>query len=661
MSAADDGPPSDPIAAASTRSAKNADPLIGATLPNDVQVRQVLSDKGGMGTVYLAWDARLHREVVVKVMRPYIGPADLVGDVEARFLQECQTVARLEDPRTVKIFSYGRTDDGRMYMVTERLRGQGLDELLAEKGRLGPDETVSILIDVCHSLEEAHAAGIVHRDIKPANLFLQQIKGGGRMTRVLDFGIAKVGASSGIERRARTQMGVSMGTVEYMSPEQARADPVEAPSDLYSLGVVAYECLTGALPFSGSTELVLMAHNETPPPRFAERGVQLPAAWAELETLVMQLLAKAPSARPSSARDLRRRLEGLGRATATEPAPSPPPRPPARTRVPETRPGAGSNAGPESKGGGPEGWGAGLGGLALLGLVGLGLLLRPQLIGSGPGVPEGLVPVPEAYATHFEAHRAGRLQAFRDAMRRGVAETGDPAFAFNWGVVGLAEGRCAEALEAVERFDKLCRRCGLADRGRALAEQVDRRCRAAVSWDIQPRKARVEIDGVAVPELPDRLGPGRHEIRARAPGHRTREQVLQLEPGQTARVELHLPASTRRRDAPSAPEPLRVSRRVSRIDPDAPNHAAALRRLEGVVRRCFRAHLGRVDRARLSVSFQGGKLRSVVPVRGTPNGSKWAGCVERGARPLRLGGNGLGLVTYTLARSGSSSAGGGDR
>jgi hypothetical protein len=234
---------------------------IGRVLEGKYRLEQLLG-RGGMGAVYQARDMRLDRMVAVKVVR-----SELIGDPDAqrRFLREAQIVARLQHPAIVLVFDYGTLGDGSAYLVMELVRGEDLRKVLSREGRLEPARAARILSSVCGAIEAAHRQGVLHRDLKPENILLPEE---GVDAKVLDFGVAKV---IGRERRDATLAageaatvltvdGAVVGTPAYMAPEQLRGQTPDARADVFSLGVIAYEMLTGTLPFGrGSLAEVVLA------------------------------------------------------------------------------------------------------------------------------------------------------------------------------------------------------------------------------------------------------------------------------------------------------------------------------------------------------------------------------------------------------------------
>jgi tetratricopeptide (TPR) repeat protein len=278
-----------------------------------------LAGRGGMGEIYVARDRELERTVAVKVLDERFAED---RDLRARFTREALAAARLSgEPHVVTIFDVGEWR-GRPFIVMEHLGGGTLAERAAA-GPLPPEEALDLLEQVAAALDAAHARGIVHRDVKPANLLLTE-RG---EVRVADFGVARVldETASGL-----TATGMVLGTVGYLSPEQAQGHPATAASDLYALGVVAYELLTGGRPFERlSAAAEAAAHVEEPVPPASERGVGLPPS---VDAVFARALAKDPSYRYETGRQL---VSGLRSALSPPPAAAParlPAPPPPRRR-----------------------------------------------------------------------------------------------------------------------------------------------------------------------------------------------------------------------------------------------------------------------------------------------------------------------------------------
>jgi hypothetical protein len=259
---------------------------------------------GGMGQVFRARHKMLARPAAIKLIRTDLSNGDQ-GPLEQRFEAEAKVLSQLRSPHTVTILDYGRTIDGRLFIAMELLVGLGLDALIEKHGAQPPVRVIPILIGVCRSLAEAHAAGIVHRDIKPANLFLCHDADGAELVKVLDFGLAKSARGPGMSNE-----GHVAGTPHYMAPEQALGLPLDARADLYALGCVAFFLLTGKTLFDEPSDVaVILAHQLKASPALSARTEQwLPP---ELELLVQRCLAKDPAFRPPSASALARALAAI--------------------------------------------------------------------------------------------------------------------------------------------------------------------------------------------------------------------------------------------------------------------------------------------------------------------------------------------------------------
>ncbi|MFO0748159.1 MAG: protein kinase [Myxococcota bacterium] len=268
--------------------------LIGRELDKKLTLTGVLG-QGGMGVVYRARQHSMDREVAVKVLHP-----GFANDAEAvrRFLHEARAATRLDHPNVITVFDFGRSEDGLLYIVMEMLVGHNLGAEV-DNARIAPTRAVHILTQVSDALHHAHERGLIHRDMKPENVFL--VHGSalrGDFVKVLDFGIAMMRAQEGLDRITRT--GSVCGTPAYMSPEQVMGDQIDARSDVYSLGVVAFEMLTGVHPMKGDTPMrQMLAHLEQPVPSFAAVGAgSVPPA---LEAAVRRAMEKKRELRTPTA------------------------------------------------------------------------------------------------------------------------------------------------------------------------------------------------------------------------------------------------------------------------------------------------------------------------------------------------------------------------
>ncbi len=281
--------------------------LIGRVFGDRYRVDELVG-KGGMGCVYRALHVVMQQTVALKVMR-----RDLARDVTAirRFYHEARACSGLKHHHTIKVHDFGVSDDGYPYLAMEYLSGRPLGAVLRAEGRLEAGRVVRLAQQVCKSLQEAHDAGIVHRDLKPANLFLAQVPGEGDYVKVLDFGVAKFLERDGGGEKSVTSTGMVVGTPRYMSPEQLCGRALDGRSDLYSLGVVLYELLSGQVPFGSlsTAELIARQMSEPAPPlSLAVGDDSVPPA---LCALVDGLLARDPADRPANAQALLDELDAI--------------------------------------------------------------------------------------------------------------------------------------------------------------------------------------------------------------------------------------------------------------------------------------------------------------------------------------------------------------
>jgi serine/threonine protein kinase len=260
-----------------------------------------LLGEGGMGRVYLARQLDLGRQVVVKVMHDHIA-AD--PKFRERFTRETLLMARFQHPYAVTLYDASLNDPQGPCIVMEYIRGLTLDEVLRNNGRLTPGRVGRLLYQLCEVLQAAHALGIIHRDLKPSNLMIVDADTPYELLKVMDFGLAKMLAPDQFTKITQTHTEFAVGTPGYMCPEQARGEDMDGRGDLYSVGVILYELLSGRLPFAGrSTMDLLLAHvTEEPPPLSASADdIEVPPA---IEAVVRRCLAKDPKERPRNAREL---------------------------------------------------------------------------------------------------------------------------------------------------------------------------------------------------------------------------------------------------------------------------------------------------------------------------------------------------------------------
>ncbi len=302
-------------------------PEVGSVIGGKYRLYKPLA-RGGMGSIWVARHAELDVSVAIKLIAPELVASD---SAVHRFRHEARAAAQLRSPHVVQILDYG-VDAGLPYMAMELLSGEDLGALLERQGRLGLERVLELLRPVCKALKLAHEARIVHRDLKPANIYVAKV-GDDEVVKVLDFGIAK--ALGGDGSMKHTASATLVGSPLYMSPEQSRGDPVDARSDLWALGVVAFEALVGRPPFEGrglGDIFAQICHAPTPKP--SELGVAIPG----IDAFFARSLAKSPADRQASVSEWLAELEAClsdaksGRSAGTDPgakaslAPAPPAR-----------------------------------------------------------------------------------------------------------------------------------------------------------------------------------------------------------------------------------------------------------------------------------------------------------------------------------------------
>jgi len=281
------------------------DSLVGRTLNNRYQVERKIGE-GGFGAVFEGKQLATGRPVALKILHPH-SVAD--ATVVARFRREAEACSQLRNPHTVTIYDFDQTEDGVLYLAMELVRGESLQEIQHRDGVIEASRALCILDQVAEALGEAHDKGIVHRDMKPENIMVER-RGGADYVKVLDFGIAKILSGEGSKIiPALTAIGQTVGTLEFMSPEQLRGKALDGRSDIYALGMVAYEMLTGQLPFKGakSTTEVIQFHLQeaAPPPSSLRPDLAIPAA---VDEVVLKMVAKGCDDRHESAAALRQHI-----------------------------------------------------------------------------------------------------------------------------------------------------------------------------------------------------------------------------------------------------------------------------------------------------------------------------------------------------------------
>ncbi|MGD8860419.1 MAG: serine/threonine-protein kinase [Myxococcales bacterium] len=285
---------------------------------------------GGMGAVYKAEQPAMNRMVAIKVLHSKFANRD---DLVSRFRREARAMSQLSHPNTARVYKFGQLEDGAAYFVMDYMEGKNLAHEVREHGPMEADRALNIMIQVCGALDEAHRAGIIHRDLKPENIFLTVQGGTADFPKVLDFGLAKVSEKQmGRGSMMLTQEGMVFGTPEFMSPEQSMGEQLDRRSDIYSLGLILYELLTGKLPFDVTKPIdVMRAHVYDAPIKLNQR-VPGKSFSPELEAAIDKALAKKKEDRYATAIEFADALKAcmgdMASTAARRAMPSDPARPP---------------------------------------------------------------------------------------------------------------------------------------------------------------------------------------------------------------------------------------------------------------------------------------------------------------------------------------------
>ena len=281
-------------------------PLTGKLLEQRYLIKEKLG-VGGMGVVYRAEHTLMRKEMAVKVLLPQYGNFE---GIKKRFHREAQSSSRLDHPGITHINDFGETEDGLLFIAMEFLSGKSLTDVIKEEAPLEIERAVRISLQLCHALSHAHTEGVVHRDLKPDNVMIVEKGDRDDLVKVLDFGIAKITQGDG-SADALTEVGMVFGTPEYLSPEQAAGQTADARADLYSLGVIMYELIAGVRPFHGPTKLELIGKHINEEPKSMRKRAPDQKIPAELDDVVLHLLAKRPQDRIQNAGELFQLLSGL--------------------------------------------------------------------------------------------------------------------------------------------------------------------------------------------------------------------------------------------------------------------------------------------------------------------------------------------------------------
>ncbi|HKS28777.1 MAG TPA: protein kinase [Pyrinomonadaceae bacterium] len=294
---------------------KSGDELVGQMLTERYRIDERISE-GGMGTVYRATHVLMDKRVAIKVLHPSLAADD---KIVARFSREARAASRISHPHALNVTDFGESESGVVFLVMEFLDGRTLKDVIQSEGPMPLARAVEIIKQVAGALDAAHAEGVVHRDLKSDNIMLMEAAGGTDWAKVLDFGIAKIKENTGNTDPGLTAPNLIIGTPQYMSPEQcSQASAIDARSDIYSLGVIIYEMLTGHVPFAGeSPTAIMMKHLQEPPPSVMEERDDLPP---QVGMVITSALAKRPEDRFQSAGELSEALASA--AIGNVPAPA---------------------------------------------------------------------------------------------------------------------------------------------------------------------------------------------------------------------------------------------------------------------------------------------------------------------------------------------------
>lgn len=286
-----------------TNTASYTEPEPGAVISGKYKLEDTIG-KGGMALVWLASDLQMERQVVVKLMHTKLLDD---GETAQRFMHECKVLAKLKHPNIVTVYDTGILNGRIPYIVMEYVRGKTLRNWLEDFGPLDINTTIGIMSQICHGLQEAHEAGIVHRDLKPENILIQDTTGRLDAVKIADFGIARR-----LDSKERlTREGIVVGTLEYISPDQLQDEGVDARADIYAMGIMIFELLTGELPLTANTVESMIAKHLVGIPKLPSEKCAFIAPGSGFDQLVEKCLQKRAQDRYQSAYELRLALEKL--------------------------------------------------------------------------------------------------------------------------------------------------------------------------------------------------------------------------------------------------------------------------------------------------------------------------------------------------------------
>jgi eukaryotic-like serine/threonine-protein kinase len=283
----------------------DAQRLLGKVIGGKYTIQSIIG-QGGMAVVYQAFDNLIERPVVIKVMQAWLASDERANE---RFKRECQLTAQLNHPNVIRVYDGGLLNNHEPFLVMEYVPGESLRRALDRHGPVPLKTAANIVIQVSRGLGEAHAAGIIHRDLKPDNILIEAVKHSNQRIKILDFGIAYLVAGA----QRLTQTGKLIGTPAYISPEQLKDRAIDARADLYALGVILFELLTGRVPFEGETAESILTKQlfEAPPPISASMPQYAPDSQVEL--VILKALAKDPNDRYQTALEFEQAVEAAAK------------------------------------------------------------------------------------------------------------------------------------------------------------------------------------------------------------------------------------------------------------------------------------------------------------------------------------------------------------
>jgi serine/threonine-protein kinase len=284
---------------------RSPDPMIGRVVAGKFRIDEVIG-QGGMGRVYRATQLALDKTVAIKLLHASCSEDEVKVQ---RFHREARASSRLTHPNTIQVIDFGQDDDGTLFMAMEFVRGKTGMSLLRSAFPLDEKRVARILQQVCHALAQAHDRGLVHRDLKLDNIMIDDRPGRDDFVKVLDFGIAKLLHPEGKDARTLTSKGFVCGTPDYMAPEQVVNEPVDHRTDIYALGIVMYQLVTGQLPFKGHNVVEVAAQQVATPPRPPQQVAPHLPISDEMQNIILTCLQKNPAQRFQSTRALAHALD----------------------------------------------------------------------------------------------------------------------------------------------------------------------------------------------------------------------------------------------------------------------------------------------------------------------------------------------------------------